>query len=68
MITIEKIKHNVNEKIIETINQCIKLQEVDILNKWLIDCQKEIEYREQLKMNTYALHCEKSYLQMVLSV
>lgn len=67
MISMEKILNNVDEQIIKTINLCVELQEVDTLEKWLIDCEKEIEYRKTLKMNTHSLHCEKAYLQTVLS-
>jgi hypothetical protein len=68
MLTIEKIKHNVPSVVINTIDECVKLQEIDTLKKWLDDCKKEIVRKESLKENTFSLHCEKAYLQMVLNI
>jgi hypothetical protein len=67
MLTIDKIKNNVDKQVINTINLCAKLQEIDTLNKWLSDCKQEIQFRESIKINTYSLHCEMAYLEMVLS-
>jgi len=66
MFTIDKIKYHVHEQIIKTIDLCVKLQEVDTLEKWLKDCNYEIKRRESEKENTYPLFYEKAYLEMVL--
>ena len=66
MLTIDKIKHNVPAQIINTINELVKMQEKEILKKWLQDCKKEIKRRELLKENTYPLYYEKAYLEIVL--
>jgi len=66
-MTIDKIKHYVPEQIIATINECVKLQEVEVLKKWLTDCTQEIEFRQSQKIDTFPLYYEKTYLEMVLS-
>ena len=66
MFTVDKIKHHVDAQIIDTINECVKLQEIETLKKWLKDCIKEIEFRQSEKIDTYPLFYEKAYLEMVL--
>lgn len=65
-MTIDKIKHYVPKQIIETINQCVALQEKAILEKWLADCKHEISRREESKESAFPLHYEKAYLEIVL--
>lgn len=64
-MTIDKIKFYVNGQVINTINECVKLQEKDILVKWLADCMQEIARRESAKESTFPLYYEKAYLEMV---
>ena len=66
MSTLDKIKYHVHAQIIDTINLCANKQEVEILNKWLIDCKAEISRRETAKENTYPLYYELEYLKMVI--
>ena len=66
-MTIDKIKHHVNPSVIEVINECVQLGEIDALRNWLEDCKAEINRRETQKENTYPLYFEKAYLEMVLS-
>jgi len=61
MISYEKIIKYVPVQIINTINECVKLQEVKILENWLKDCKTEIQRREQEKENTFPLFYEKAY-------
>lgn len=68
MLSIEKIEANLDPHIINTINECVRDQDVETLERWLTDCKKEIEFRQSQKMNTYSLHCEKYYLQTVLNI
>jgi len=65
-MTIDKIKHYVPKQIIDTINQCVTLQEKSILKKWLLDCTQEISRREEAKESTFPLHYEKAYLEIAL--
>lgn len=62
-MTIDKIKATVPAQVIETINSLVAQGRKDILAKWLKQCEDEITLRGS--GNTYALHCEKYYLEMV---
>ena len=66
MLTIDTIKYNVSEEIINTINLLVKLQKKDILKNWLEECENEIIRRRSIEENTYYLHCEKAYLKIVI--
>ena len=66
MYTLDKIKQNVPSQIINTINECVNLQEKEILENWLKDCKQEITRRQEAKENTYPLFYEKAYLEMML--
>lgn len=65
MLTVDKIKNYVPEQIINTINECVNLQDIDTLRKWLIDCKQEIQRREANKEDISFLFYEKAYLEMV---
>ena len=67
MISYEKIINNAPEKIIEFINLCVSLNEIEALKKWLKECNVEIQRREEAKENTFPLYYEKAYLELILS-
>ena len=66
MNSIDKIKYHVPAQVINTINELVKLYQVEVLKKWHADCIGEIERRESENINTYPLYYEKEYLQLVL--
>ena len=67
MINTDKILANVPEQIITTINQLAKENNRPQLTQWLSDCKKEIELRQEQKIDVNWLHYEKYYLEMILS-
>ena len=63
-MTNDKIFKAVHPRIIQAINLAVNTGRIDILEKWLKDCEKEIEFRGN--GNSYALYAEKYYLERML--
>jgi hypothetical protein len=66
MNSIDKIKYHVPTQVINTINELVKLYQVEVLKKWRADCNHEISRRQEAGEDTYPLFYEKEYLEMVL--
>ncbi|HBY20605.1 MAG TPA: hypothetical protein DEG71_06300 [Clostridiales bacterium] len=66
MANLDKIKNNVPNEILDTINLLAKEEDRTTLEKWLSDCKKEIIFRDNQKINTYSLNLEKQYLEYIL--
>lgn len=67
MLSYDKIINTVSPEIISTINLLVKEGNTERLKNWLAECEKEIIFRDNEKINTYDLYCEKYYLQTVLN-
>jgi len=66
-MTLDKIKLYVHEHVIGTIDNCVEFKDIETLERWLVDCKREIQRREEAKENTFPLYYEKAYLEMVLN-
>jgi len=65
-MTIDKILHNVPKGIIETIDECVEMQDIKKLSQWLKDCNSEIQRRIIQHEDLSFLYYEHSYLEMRL--
>jgi hypothetical protein len=66
MNSIDKIKYHVPSEVINAIDQATRNGRKKVLEKWLDDCNQEIELRKSLNKNTHPLFYEKAYLEYVL--